>query len=47
VGDELKLWDSSAGWWINPGPQTGYGSLIAVRIVTEAGAASKPTGYLY
>jgi hypothetical protein len=31
--DEVKLWDASAGWWINPRqlPQ-GYGSLRAVRI---------------
>jgi hypothetical protein len=43
--DELKLWDSSAGWWINPGPQAGYGSLAAVRIVTEPGAGSRSAGY--
>ncbi len=30
--DELKLWDSSAGWWINPRQNGGYGSLDAVRI---------------
>ncbi len=35
---ELKLWDSSAGWWINPRNLTGYGSLAAVRVFgpTEA-----------
>lgn len=45
VGDELKLWDSSAGSWINPGQQKGYGTLVAVRIVTEPGAAAKPGAY--
>jgi len=29
---ELKLWDSSAGWWIDPKATSGYGSLLAVRI---------------
>lgn len=33
VGErELKLWDSSAGWWLNPRQRGGYGSLAAVRI---------------
>ena len=33
VGDgSVKLWDGSAGWWINPRGDTGYGSLAAVRI---------------
>jgi hypothetical protein len=30
--DSLKLWDGSAGWWINPRGDVGYGSLAAVRI---------------
>ena len=29
---ELKLWDSSAGWWIDPKTTSGYGALLAVRI---------------
>jgi hypothetical protein len=33
--DEVKLWDSSAGWWINPRQAGGYGSLVAVRIFAE------------
>jgi hypothetical protein len=36
-GDALKLWDSSAGWWIDPQQQAGYGSLSALRIFTDAG----------
>lgn len=34
-GDEVKLWDGSAGWWINPRGDGGYGSLAAVRIETD------------
>jgi hypothetical protein len=30
--DTVKLWDGSAGWWINPRGDAGYGSLAAVRI---------------
>ncbi len=34
--DEVKLWDSSAGWWINQRQAGGgYGSLVAVRIFAE------------
>ena len=29
---QIKLWDSSAGWWIDPKTTSGYGSLRAVRI---------------
>ena len=31
--DEVKLWDGSAGWWVNPRQRGGgYGNLVAVRI---------------
>ena len=33
--DEVKLWDASAGWWINPRQAGGYGSLVAVRVFAE------------
>jgi hypothetical protein len=33
--DEVKLWDASAGWWLNPRQTGGYGSLAAVRIFAE------------
>ena len=29
---ELKLFDPSAGWWVNPRQSGGYGALLAVRI---------------
>jgi hypothetical protein len=34
--DEVKFWDGSAGWWINPRQTPGYGSLVAVRIEADA-----------
>jgi len=33
--DEVKLWDGSAGCWVNPRQAGGYGSLMAVRIFAE------------
>jgi hypothetical protein len=33
--DEVKLWDASAGWWIDPRQAGGYGSLAAVRIFAD------------
>jgi len=33
--DEVKLWDSSAGHWLNPRQVKGYGSLAAVRLFAE------------
>ena len=39
VGDEVKLWDGSAGCWLNPAQTSGYGSLLAVRIVTDGAIA--------
>jgi hypothetical protein len=36
VGEDMvKLWDGSAGWWINPRGEGGYGSLAAVRIEAD------------
>ena len=29
---ELKIWDSSAGWWIEPSATDGYGALLALRV---------------
>ena len=34
--DEVKLWDGSAGWWLNPRQVGGYGSVAAVRIFADA-----------
>ncbi|WP_260596622.1 hypothetical protein [Sphingomonas endolithica] len=35
--DTVKLWDGSAGWWINPRGEGGYGSLAVVRIEADLG----------
>ena len=29
---DIKVWDASAGWWIDPRSTNGYGSLLALRI---------------
>ncbi|MFL6468457.1 MAG: hypothetical protein ACJ72Z_10920 [Pyrinomonadaceae bacterium] len=28
----IKIWDPSAGWWIDPKTTSGYGSLLAIRL---------------
>ncbi len=33
-GTEIKLWDGSAGSWMNPSTAEGYGSVIAVRVAS-------------
>jgi hypothetical protein len=38
--DEVKLWDGSAGCWLNPTQTSGYGSLLAVRIATQGSPES-------
>ncbi|HEY9405610.1 MAG TPA: hypothetical protein VIQ24_23370 [Pyrinomonadaceae bacterium] len=30
--NEVRLWDPSAGWWVNPKQSGGYGGLLALRI---------------
>ena len=30
--NELKLWDSSSGWWIDPKTTRGYGSILGLKI---------------
>ncbi|HEY0429991.1 MAG TPA: hypothetical protein VGC76_19560 [Pyrinomonadaceae bacterium] len=29
---EIKVWDASAGWWIDSKPGDGYGALLAIRV---------------
>ena len=31
-GNEIKVWDPSAGWWVNPVSGNGYGSLLAIKV---------------
>jgi hypothetical protein len=34
-GNEVRIWDPSAGWWVNPKQFGGYGSIVAMRVLTE------------
>ena len=36
----LKLWDSSAGWWIDPNTTSGYGGVRAVRVTCPSQISS-------
>jgi hypothetical protein len=35
LGISIAVWDSSAGWWCDPGLTDGYGSIVALRISGE------------
>ncbi|HEX8138169.1 MAG TPA: hypothetical protein VF544_11310 [Pyrinomonadaceae bacterium] len=39
-GDEIKVWDASAGWWINPKQFGGYGGLLLLRVFAPQADAS-------
>jgi len=34
--NEIKVWDASAGWWIDPRTGDGYGALLAIRLTAAA-----------
>lgn len=38
--NEIKIWDASAGWWLDPNQNEGYGALLALRIVTPLNVSS-------
>ena len=35
-GDEIKIWDATASWWVNPRQLGGYGGLLAIRVFGTA-----------
>ncbi len=39
AGQDIKLWDGSAGSWVTPSHAAGYGSVLAVRIATSQDTA--------
>lgn len=41
--NEIKLWDPSAGWWVNPKQFGGYGGLLALRVFTGQTESSTAT----
>lgn len=38
---EIKVWDASAGWWVDPKSGDGYGSLLAIRLTATGADASR------
>ncbi|HEY8563419.1 MAG TPA: hypothetical protein VIL74_23775 [Pyrinomonadaceae bacterium] len=33
IGDrKIKVWDASAGWWVDSKPANGYGAVLAIRL---------------
>lgn len=34
-GNEVKIWDPSAGWWVNSKQSGGYGGLAAIRVFAD------------
>lgn len=41
--DEIRLWDASAGWWVNPKQFGGYGGVVAVKVF--AAGAGTPAAF--
>jgi hypothetical protein len=38
-GDEIRLWDASAGWWVNPKQFGGYGGVLALKVFAQPAGA--------
>jgi hypothetical protein len=43
---KMKLWDPSAGWWVDPNQGNGYGSLLALKLTGPAAAQELEWGNL-
>ena len=41
---EIRVWDASAGWWIDAKPRGGYGALLAIRLSGETPASLNWSG---
>lgn len=39
-GDEIKIWDATASWWVNPRQLGGYGGVLALRVFVDAAPAA-------
>jgi hypothetical protein len=39
--NEIKIWDASAGWWVDPKQRDGYGSVIAVKLTSGTDTSFK------
>ena len=40
-GREIKFWDATASWWIDPKQFPGYGALLALRVFDESAVAGQ------
>jgi pimeloyl-ACP methyl ester carboxylesterase len=43
--NEIKIWDSSAGWWVNPKQFGGYGGVLVLRVC--ASQIDSPTDFIW
>jgi hypothetical protein len=43
----IKLWDPSAGWWVEPRTNSGYGAVRAIRVVSPADAELQWGGHTF
>jgi hypothetical protein len=39
-GDEIKIWDPTASWWVNPKQFGGYGGVLALRVFAPSSSGS-------
>jgi hypothetical protein len=39
------MWDPSAGWWVHPKQFSGYGSLLALRVLEPDGSVKADTSW--
>jgi hypothetical protein len=43
--NELKIWDPTASWWVNPKQFGGYGGVLVLRLFNQAQAATPTLGF--
>jgi hypothetical protein len=41
--NEIKVWDASAGWWVDPKQRNGYGSVVAVKLTAPTNNGADAT----
>lgn len=41
--EEIRLWDPSAGWWVDPKQFGGYGGLLALKVTAPCGESTPET----
>ncbi|MCU1289900.1 MAG: hypothetical protein JWN60_2129 [Acidobacteria bacterium] len=44
--NKIKIWDASAGWWVDPKQRNGYGSVVAVRLFASSNNGAE-TGFTW